>query len=1062
MHNSSDWTPNIVVEPPQSPEIASGKTHSGTPSSAWVNGNGKANGNGASVTVEGPPLMSDTPTITHHTVPVPTHPQHRTPSPAIKLPCFLHSKLQGASLMDWLGTVYNENHATSANEDMTNATLTRMARYRTRKATRLMEMTTKSERRTRVRSTIQSVLIVTKARDNRLIKLTRVPAPCLSPPTLQRRAELHDLLSAESIAEQFCALASTSTFVTFPTSAPSTSFSVPCSSSCSSVSLSTSRSSTTASASTSTSTTSTSTGQGNAALPVVAAAHTAFTASVLELVGALLGAFVRRAQEEHGGAPRTSSNGSSRSASATSTPSLAHLHRDAARHAHAPNLRPLYAAQRPWLTTLHSAWRRPLCSRRRRPRRERSSPRRVSMAFLCLFPKRDKHKAHDAAADHTSSAASDLNPSEPDYVLPSSSRSPTAPSLYSMPGALSSKLKLGFKAKKSPISPRADSNLLLSAHVRVLQLRRQSVLMSLWSVVEATLQQVVTEQTWPVNEDFHNVPYMLVRGQVDKLAREVDTLRTELKAHRSAYETLVSHIPQLVGMQHGPAGLDPASGNTIQAQPTPVTHSFVLGYGWDYPSPRPKPSELNGEFKWWSQKQWDKTGPKGGGKQGQHDTDLNVAQLFIEGEDGEVVDGYTAKDCRDVARALIRSLILTGQAPATEGRLSHEARVYIHVMLSRKFPFLLLCDNAMWKINLLIKQVYPGAIKNFRRPKECDDDNDGSQAGSASRKRSRRDSSGANGETSAPKRARAVGSQALLTPMPLPDDLLRMPSSPPAAPAPVLFAAPMSTASAFAVPTSTDSSGSTLSASSSSTLSASSVSTVSAAPLSTVSTAPLSTASAPSASMASAAPASTLFTAPASSAAPASTRPAAPASTPSAGPPSMPSAEPVSESIPSTVPASLPSAAPTPLAASPATPAATVSSSLGIVPVARPFTSLRRSTRHNETGHNEESVPMPITGDSEEPATVPLKIKGRAVKDSDSAKETYKPNVISEQNLYLRRVLAATPDLSWTVGEFKKAFKELDQTTREDLRAECTEERKKRKARKQAAAQEIPTADATT
>lgn len=108
MHNSSDWTPNIVLDPQQSPEIASGKAQSGTPTSTLVNGNGKPNGNGVSVTVEGPPLLSDTPTITHRTVPIPTHTQRRTPSPAINSPCFLHSKLQGASLMDWLGSVYDD------------------------------------------------------------------------------------------------------------------------------------------------------------------------------------------------------------------------------------------------------------------------------------------------------------------------------------------------------------------------------------------------------------------------------------------------------------------------------------------------------------------------------------------------------------------------------------------------------------------------------------------------------------------------------------------------------------------------------------------------------------------------------------------------------------------------------------------------------------------------------------------------------------------------------------------------------------------------------------------
>ena len=75
----------------------------------------------------------------------------------------------------------------------------------------------------------------------------------------------------------------------------------------------------------------------------------------------------------------------------------------------------------------------------------------VSMAFLGLFSKRDKHKTQDSATDHTTSAASDLDPSEPDYVLPSSSRSPTAPSVYSVLGASSSRISL--------VVSRNDSNL---------------------------------------------------------------------------------------------------------------------------------------------------------------------------------------------------------------------------------------------------------------------------------------------------------------------------------------------------------------------------------------------------------------------------------------------------------------------------------------------------------------------------------------------------------------------------------------------------------------------------
>ena len=103
MHNSSDWNPNVVVDEQQSPEI-SNKPQSGTPTASLLNG--KVNGH--SVTLEGPQLLSNTPTVTHHSVPGPAQAQRRAPSPAIKSPCFVHSKLQSASLMDWLGTVHDD------------------------------------------------------------------------------------------------------------------------------------------------------------------------------------------------------------------------------------------------------------------------------------------------------------------------------------------------------------------------------------------------------------------------------------------------------------------------------------------------------------------------------------------------------------------------------------------------------------------------------------------------------------------------------------------------------------------------------------------------------------------------------------------------------------------------------------------------------------------------------------------------------------------------------------------------------------------------------------------
>ena len=112
-HTSSDWTPNLVLDSQQSPEISSGgKARSATPTSTpstLLNG---TKTNGVSVTLEGPPAMSNTPTLTHRTVPNPSH------TPPIASPCFLHSKLQSESFMSWLNSTHPaQGHDLRSKED---------------------------------------------------------------------------------------------------------------------------------------------------------------------------------------------------------------------------------------------------------------------------------------------------------------------------------------------------------------------------------------------------------------------------------------------------------------------------------------------------------------------------------------------------------------------------------------------------------------------------------------------------------------------------------------------------------------------------------------------------------------------------------------------------------------------------------------------------------------------------------------------------------------------------------------------------------------------------------
>lgn len=91
------------------------------------------------------------------------------------------------------------------------------------------------------------------------------------------------------------------------------------------------------------------------------------------------------------------------------------------------------------------------------------------------------------------------------------------------------------------------------------------------------------------------------------------------------------------------------------------------------------------------------------GKQGPHDDRVNVGQKFVEDESGQTVSGIVARDIREVLRSLLHSLVWSHQAAPTQDLLTYEARVYIHVLLSRRFPFLLLCEGGTWKINSTLR-----------------------------------------------------------------------------------------------------------------------------------------------------------------------------------------------------------------------------------------------------------------------------------------------------------------------------------------------------------------------
>ncbi|RPD57656.1 hypothetical protein L226DRAFT_573629 [Lentinus tigrinus ALCF2SS1-7] len=209
----------------------------------------------------------------------------------------------------------------------------------------------------------------------------------------------------------------------------------------------------------------------------------------------------------------------------------------------------------------------------------------------------------------------------------------------------------------------------------------------------------------------NNVSYALLRCQVEHLMEEVQALEIRLAEKSKFCEDLISRIPQLLGMPP----LPDAQLNAPDGRPQCHLCRPVLGLGMNYPTPPSRPPNV--QFKYWTWNDYTSNPPpKEFSKLGQHSMDENRGQLFIEDKHGDVISGPVAKDIRDTLHSLVHSLIWCGQAASNQDNLMFEARVFIHVMLGRRFPFLLLCDGGMWKINVLIKQMYHGFAHTHIKP----------------------------------------------------------------------------------------------------------------------------------------------------------------------------------------------------------------------------------------------------------------------------------------------------------------------------------------------------------
>jgi hypothetical protein len=93
---------------------------------------------------------------------------------------------------------------------------------------------------------------------------------------------------------------------------------------------------------------------------------------------------------------------------------------------------------------------------------------------------------------------------------------------------------------------------------------------------------------------------------------------------------------------------------------------------------------------------------------------INKTAKYIEGADGEPVDGYKIRDIRSHARAIWANFQTVGRAPLTWGRADAEiSQLFRREMRSKFFEFAL-CDND-WKADLLATEHYPSWYNNHIR-----------------------------------------------------------------------------------------------------------------------------------------------------------------------------------------------------------------------------------------------------------------------------------------------------------------------------------------------------------
>lgn len=139
---------------------------------------------------------------------------------------------------------------------------------------------------------------------------------------------------------------------------------------------------------------------------------------------------------------------------------------------------------------------------------------------------------------------------------------------------------------------------------------------------------------------------------------------------------------------------------------------ITLGLGMKFPAAREKPQDL--VFKFWMKSSYTRRekGPSTRTRGQRGGDEENINQTYIEEVlPGQLiavpVSGPVAAKTRDVAHHLCNSLLWSGQAAPTWGAVGFEAKAYVYNVLAEHFNFILYCEGGIWKMDMLMTQIYP-------------------------------------------------------------------------------------------------------------------------------------------------------------------------------------------------------------------------------------------------------------------------------------------------------------------------------------------------------------------